>query len=445
VSAPRLERAIRLPHATALVVGTIIGVAIFVQPAEVTGQIPSLWGALLVWLIAGILTLLGAIVTAELASINDDTGGVYVFLREAFSPLMGFLWGWAMFWTMHTGIIAAISVAFARYVGWFLPLGETALRLVAVAAIAGLSWLNYTGVRQSSRVQTAITVIKVGAIVLMVAVALALGTAGDPAATALGTGASETGLLGDGTATAFLAAIGAGLFAFGGWHMVTYSAGETVDAKKTIPRSVILGVCIVTAAYLLLNFAYFYVLPLETAMTSERIAADAADAVLGSGGAAFMAALVIVSSFGALTGIILAGPRVYQAMASHGLFIRWAAALHPDRKTPHRAILLQAVWASVLVMTASYRALFTLVIYTEWIFFGLMAIGLIVLRRRLPPDTPLVARWAWPWAPVVFALCAFAIAINAILADPADSAMGLGLVLIGVPVYLIVSRRNAAV
>ncbi|MDX1393511.1 MAG: amino acid permease [Gemmatimonadota bacterium] len=454
--AASLDRAIRLPHATALVVGTIIGVSIFVQPAEVTGQIPSVGGALLVWVVAGVLTLFGAIVTAELASLIDDTGGVYVFLREAFSPLLGFLWGWAMFWTMHTGIIAAISVAFARYIGWFLPLDDFGLRLVAVAAIAALSWLNYAGVRQGTRVQTAITVIKVGAIGLMVAAALALGPAGDPGATALG-GASNTaagaaaagagagagGLLGGGTFGHFLSAVAAGLFAFGGWHMVTYSAGETIDPKRTIPRSLLIGIGIVTAAYVLLNLAYFYVLPLETAMSSERIAADAADAVLGGGGAAFMAGLVIVSSFGGLTGIILAGPRVYQAMAADGLFLRWAAEIHPARRTPHRAIFLQAIWASVLVMTASYRTLFTLVIYTEWIFFGLMAIGLLLLRRRVAPDTPLVARWAWPWAPFVFAVCAFAIAANAIVADPRDGALGLGLVIIGAPVYWLATRGGA--
>ena len=204
-----------------------------------------------------------------------------------------------------------------------------------------------------------------------------------------------------------------------------------------------MGIGVVTAAYVLLNLAYFYVLPLETAMTSERIAADAADAVLGGGGAAFMAGLVIVSSFGGLTGIVLAGPRVYQAMAADGLFLRWAAEIHPKRKTPHRAILLQAIWSSVLVATGTYRTLFTLVIYTEWIFFGLMAIGLLVLRRRVGPDTGFVAPWAWPWAPVVFTVCAFAIAANAIISDPADGAMGLGLVVIGAPVYWFVTRGRA--
>jgi APA family basic amino acid/polyamine antiporter len=446
-----LTRAIRLPHATAMVVGTIIGASIFVQPAEVTGRVPSLSGALLVWLVAGILTFFGAIVTAELAAIKPDSGGVYVFLREAFSPLLGFLWGWAMFWTMHSGIIAAISVVFARYLSWFFPVGDTGIRLIAVGSILGISWLNYLGVRQGSLVQTVMTTIKVGAVLLMVGIGIALGTSFDPAATAIGSrAAASTGLLGGSSITDFLLALVAGLFAFGGWHMVTYAAGETVDPRKTIPRSLMLGIAIVTGAYLLLNLTYFYILPLDTVMSSDRIAADAADAVLGSGGGAVMSGLVAFSTLGGLIGIILCGPRVYHAMALDGLLFRWVAVLHPTRRTPHRAILLQAIWASALVWTESYRALFTRVIYTEWIFFGLMAIGLLILRRRLQaeretetapvPVSRLIARWAWPWVPIVFAVCAFSIAINQIVADPANSLIGLGLVLLGIPAYAIATR-----
>jgi len=437
-----LSREIRLPHATALVAGTIIGASIFVQPAEVTGRVPSLAGALTVWLAAGVLTLFGAIVTAELAALRPDSGGVYVFLRESFSPVLGFLWGWAMFWTMHSGIIAALAVIFARYVSWFAPVGDGGLRLIAVAAILLLSWVNYVGVRQGTLVQTVITAVKVGAVVAMVAVGLALGPAGDPSATAIGSAglAGEAGrLFGGASIRDVLVAIGAGLFAFGGWHMVTYSAGETVDPERTIPRSLMLGIAIVTATYVLLNLAYFYVLPLHTVIASDRIAADAADAVIGEGGGSVMSALVAFSTFGALTGIILVGPRVYQAMARDGLLFRWVGAIHQTRRTPHRAILLQAAWASALVWTESYRALFTRVIYTEWLFFGLMAIGLVILRRRLAASGGAlgrpVVRWAWPWVPLLFAACAFSIAIVQIVTDPPNSAIGLGLVLAGLPLY----------
>jgi len=444
-SSTGLTRAIGLPRATALVVGTIIGASIFVQPSEVTGRVPSLEGALLVWLVAGILTFFGCVVTAELAALKPESGGVYVFLRDSFSPLIGFLWGWAMFWTMHSGILAAIAVVFARYLGWFVPLDGTGQRLVAVAAIVALSVVNVLGVRQGSALQTAFTVVKVGAVVVMVAVGLALapgadaigaGIAGGAATDVVGAPGTGVGLLGGGTLSDFLLALVAGLFAFGGWHMVTYSAGETIDPRRTIPRSLLLGVSIVTAAYLALNYVYFQILPIETVISSERIAADAADALLGAGGGAVMSALVAFSTFGGLAGIVLAGPRVYHAMARDGLLFRWVAAVHPRRRTPHRAIALQALWASVLVWTESYRILFTRVVYTEWIFFGLMALGLLRLRSRAR------MRWAHPWVPLVFAGCAFAIVVNQVVAEPGDSMIGLGLVLIGAPVYLIVSARR---
>ena len=448
----QFTRAIRLPQATALVVGTIIGASIFVQPAEVTGRVPSLPGALLVWLVAGVLTFFGSLVTAEWAAVKPESGGVYAFLRDAFSPALGFLWGWAMFWTMHSGIIAAIAVVFARYLAWFVPLDETGVRVVGVAAILALSWVNFLGVRQASTLQTTLTVVKVGAVVLMIAIGLALVPSGQPAAAAgvdatagiaFARGAPEGGLLGGGSFRDFLLALVAGLFAFGGWHMVTYSAEETVDPRKTIPRSLVLGIAIVTATYLALNYVYFRILPIETVIASERIAADAADAVLGRGGGSVMSGLVALSTFGALAGIVLAGPRVYHAMARDGLLFRWVADLHRIRRTPHRAILLQAGWASVLVWTESYRALFTRVVYTEWIFFGLMALGLIFFRRASDAPEPLVARWAYPWVPIVFAICAFGIVANQVAAQPVDSIIGLGLVLIGLPVYALVVKRWA--
>ena len=448
--APRdLKKDIRLHHATAMVVGTIIGAAIFVQASEIAVPVPSLAGAALVWLVAGILTFFGALVTAELASTFTESGGVYVYLREAFSPLLGFLWGWAMFWTMHTGIIAAIAMVFARYLAYFLPLGDSGVKVAAVGAILLLSGVNYLGVKQGSNLQTAFTATKVLAIVLMIGVGFALGApaeTGTPAAAITDTAAATlqnataTGLLGGASFQDFLIALVAGLFAFGGWHMVTYSSEETTDSRRTIPRALTLGVLTVTACYIALNAVYFYVLPLETVIRSDRVAADAADAVLGHGGV-FMSALVVFSTFGAISGIILAGPRVYFAMARDGLLFRWVGAVHPTRRTPHRAIWIQGVWASVLVLTETYGALFTRVVYTEWIFFGLMAVGLFIFRRRadLKRDYSI---WGYPIVPAIFALSAFAIVANQIVTDPAESMVGLGFVLLGVPVYFAWARKG---
>jgi len=449
-AAPRgLKKDIRLHHATAMVVGTIIGASIFVQPSEITGPVPSLAGAALVWLAAGVLTFFGALVTAELASTFTESGGVYVYLREAFSPVMGFLWGWAMFWTMHTGIIAAIAVVFARYLAYFVPLGDMGIKLAAMAAILLLTWVNYLGVKQGSNLQTVFTIAKLLAILLMIAVGLALGTPAE-SVTSIPTSASTTtasamqaagsGLLGGATLQDFLLALVAGLFAFGGWHMVTYSSEETADSRKTLPKALTIGVLVVTVCYIALNAVYFYVLPLETVIGSDRVAADAADSVIGSGGA-FMSALVVFSTFGAVSGIILAGPRVYFAMSRDGLLFRWLGEVHPYRGTPHRALWLQGIWACVLVLTGTYRALFTRVIYTEWIFFGLMAIGLFIFRRR-PELKREYSAWGYPVIPAVFAISALGIAASQIISDPGESMWGLGFVLLGVPVYYAWARRG---
>ena len=416
----------RLPDATAMVVGIIIGASIFVQPSEITRLVPDPAGIALVWALSGALTLIGALICAELSSAIPRAGGVYVFLRDVFGPAVGFLWGWAMFWSMHTGIIAAIAVVFARYVAYFIPLGPPGIRLVAAAAIVGLSAFNCLGIRHGSRLQTVVTAAKLAAIALLIAAGLTMAPEGTgPAADVV---APEFG------ARDVLLALVAGLFAFGGWHMVTYTAEETINPERTIPRSLVLGTLIVTVCYVALNAIYLRVLSIERVTASTRIAADAAEVLVGPAGAMLVAVLVIVSTFGALNGIILAGPRVYFMMAKDGLLLRWAAAIHPRFGTPARAILLQAAWGCALVMTDTYRGLFTRVIYTEWIFFGLLAVAVVILRRRPGYAPPFRMAWA-PALPLAFAVASGAIVINQVISDPADSLIGLGAVAAGLPVY----------
>ena len=412
-----------------MVVGTIIGASIFVQPSEITRQIPTVSGILLAWLAAGVLTLFGALVCAELTSAFPRTGGVYVFLKEAYSPAVGFLWGWAMFWSMHTGIIAAIAVVFARYAAVFVPLDNVGTRIVAVGIIVLLSAVNVLGVRHGGLVQNAFTAAKLLAIVVLVAAGLAF--SGTPIV--VGAAAGEV------TGRGFVLAIAAGLFAYGGWHMVTYAAGETKDAGRTIPRALLFGTLIVTACYAGLNWIYLRVLPLDAVRASSRVAADAADVMFGGGGAALVAALVMVSTFGAVNGIILAGPRVYYSMAQDGTIFRWLGDVHPRFGTPYRAIMLQGLWASVLAATNTYGALFSRVIYTEWIFFAAMAAGLMLLRRR-PDYQPTHRLWGYPLVPIVFIVASLVIVAIQVTADPADSAIGLGMVLIGLPIYVVWSR-----
>jgi APA family basic amino acid/polyamine antiporter len=437
-----LKRSLGLVHATALVVGIIVGASIFVQPSAIAASVPDIRAVSLVWIAAGILTLFGALIAAELSTAFPKAGGVYVFLSEAFSPGVAYLWGWAMFWTMHTGIIAAIATVFARYVGFFWDVGDTGLRVIGVSAVVGLSAINYLGVKQGSVVQTTLTIVKIAAVVGITAIAFILGP-DVPIDTATLSPSRPPALSPSAPALShsFVAAIVAGLFAFGGWHMVTYAAEETVDPEKTLPKALILGVLIVTACYLALNAAYFHVLPLDQVGTSTRVAADAAAAVVGPRGAAVVSAVVALSALGALNGVILAGPRVYLAMARDRVAPAWVGAVHESYRTPHRAIVIQAVWAAVLLSTGTYRALFTRVVYTEWIFFALMAAGLILLRRRAT-YVPRFRVPLHPVIPVLFIAASLYIVIDQVIATPKESVTGLLLVLVGWPVYLFTLRRS---
>ena len=427
-----LSASIHLRHATAMVVGTIIGASIFVQPSEISSAVPSIAGLLGAWVVAGLLTIAGALICAELASAFPRTGGVYVFLNETLSPAVGFLWAWAMFWSMHSGIIAAIAVIFARYVGYFAPLSGAGLRATAIAAILALSAINYVGVKHGSRLQAAFTLGKLLAIGVMILLGFLLGS-DRPHFVAPGPAPDLLGHL--------PRAVAAGLFAFGGWHMVTYVGGETLNARRTIPLALMIGTGIVTACYVALNVVYLYVLPLDAVMASTRVAADAADAVLGSGGGAMMSALVVFSTFGALGGIVLLGPRVYFSMAGDNRWLAWLGAVHPCYRTPYRAIVIQAIWASVLVATGTYRTLFTRVIYTEWIFFALMAVGLFVARRR-PDYAPTYRVPGYPVMPALFAVVSAAVAVSQLVANPWDGFLGLLLVAVGLPAYLLTRRPS---
>jgi APA family basic amino acid/polyamine antiporter len=406
---------------TAMVVGIIIGASIFVQPSEVSrhvSTIPAMFG---VWSAAGLLSICGALVSARLATAFPHTGGIYVYLKETMSPALGFLWGWAMFWSAHSGIIAAISMVLARYAAVLVPMDDREMKLVAIGCILLLSAVNYVGVRAGSTVQTTFTIAKIAAIA---AILIAVATLVPPAAH------SENVVSGPQGFSEFLLAISAGLFAYGGWHQVTYAAGETIEPKKTIPRALMVGMAIVTTCYLALNAAYLHVLPLKTVLNSQHIAADAASVLMGPRAAALVAGLVIVSAFGGLSGTVLQGPRVYYAIAQDGLAFRAMGIAHKRFQTPHVAIIAQAIWASALVATGTYRALFTRVVYTEFLFFGLMAIGLMRLEKR------------WSLAAVVFiAGCAIVVG-NQLAADWKESAIGLLMVAAGLPVFLYLRQKH---
>ena len=434
-SAADLPRAIRLHQATALVVGVVVGVAIFVQPAEVARGVGSPQALLAVWIAAGLLALAGGLLCAELASSFRDGGGVLRYLTAAFGPAVGFLWAWALFWAIHTGIVAALAVVFARSVEALAPglgLGE---RPLAIAAILLLTGLNVAGVRRGSGLLTTLTALKLLALVALVGAGLWFGAGGWTTSDAPGASASlgeleELGGLGG----ALLAA----LFTFGGWHVVTFPAAETVAPERTLPRALVVGLLLVLALYLALNLAYLAVLPFPELAGSTHVAADVGEALAGPGGRAAVAALAALSALGALAGMVLVGPRVWHALAAEGRAPRWLAALHPRHRTPHLALAAQAVWASLLVALDSYRTLYGRALVVEWIFFGLLGPAVIVLRRRGAArrfSAPL-----HPLLPIVFSGAAFALVVDRLRSDPFGAGLGLALAAAGIPVYVALVR-----
>lgn len=433
---PPLTRTISLMQATAMVVGTVIGTSIFVQPSEITREVPTVTGILLAWAAAGALTFVGALVCAELASAFPVTGGIYVFLREAFSKRLAFLWGWANVWSIHSGVIAAIALVGGRYVGFFVPLGPGGEQFAAIAIIALITAVNYVGVRAGTTLQTAITGAKLVAIVLLLGLGIGFAEGGRGDAFHLGLAELATVPL-----DRWLLGVSAGLFAFGGWHIVTYTAGETTDPVRTVPRALTIGTALITVCYIAINALYLRVLPLEVVRESPRIAADAAEALVGRGLAGLVSALVVVSAVGALTGIMLTGPRMYLAMARDGVMPSWIDAVHPTYHTPHRAIVLLGLWAGVLVLTGSYSTLFMRAIYTEWFFFALVTVGLFRLRGR-PSYRPPYRIWGYPLTPAAFIVASLAIVANQFWTRPLEAVIGAAVVLSGWPVALWLTRAR---
>lgn len=432
-----LTRAIGLVQALALVIGTIIGTSIFVQPSEITRLVPTVSGILAAWSLAGLLTMLLALACAELASAFPATGGVYVFLREAYSKRLAFLWGWASLWVIHTGVIAAIAMVCARYLAFFLPVPHDGERLLAAAVVAAVSALNYVGLRAGLVVQTLTTGAKLVAIALLLVAGVSAtlpgaGTPWHPGLLELSTVPMDRLLVG----------VAAGLFAFGGGHAVTYAAGETTDAARTLPRALTIGTLVVTLCYVALNALYLFVLPIETVQASPRVAADVAATLAGPAGASAVTVLVVLSGIGTITGIVLAGPRMYLSMAADGMLPAWLDAVHPRFRTPHRAIVLQATWAIVLVLTGQYATLFARVVYVEWFFFALVAGGLFVLRRRgdYRPSAPM---WGYPITPLLFIAASGAVVVSQIVEQPVNAGIGAAIVAAGWPVATWFTRRRA--
>ena len=460
-----------------IVIGTMIGSGIFIVPAEMARVIGSSGWLLVAWVLTGILTLAAGMSYGELASMIPEAGGMYVYLREAFSPLWGFLYGWTLFTVIQTGTIAAVAVAFARYAGTLFPaISETSYiipplhlssgyavslsttQLLAIAVIVLLTWTNTLGIRYGKIVQNLFTVAKTGGLIGLIIVGVFIGRnteavtanfshmwstmAVTPVSAGL-TVATAAGLL-----AAILVSQSGSMFSADSWHDVTFAAGEVKDPRRTLPKSLIIGTVVTVVLYLLANVAYLLTLPLSAIQKapSDRVATAMLDVVAPGWGTLIMALAIMVSTFGCVNSLVLAGPRVYYAMANDGLFLKGAAKLN-GAHVPGNSLIVQGIWAAALVLPRTfnpatheygnlYSNLLDYVISAALIFYILTIAGVIKLRRTRPDAVRLYRTLGYPVVPVLYVIGAFAILIALFLFRASSTWPGLIIVLVGVPVYL---------
>ena len=435
-----LARVLRLSDLLLIVVGTVIGSGIFLVPGNVLNSARGDVGvALLIWALGGVLSLLGALSFGELGAMEPEAGGIYVYLRQAYGPLVAFLYGWAMFFVIGSGSIATLAVAFGtRYLPQLVNLGPVAGKTVAVVVIAAVAAVNVRGTRQGATVQNWSTAIKVGALLLMSVALLARGHGWGGEVRFLDTPLNGTLLAGAGVGM-----IGV-LWAYEGWQYVTFSAGEAVNPQRTFPRGIVLGTLLVVGIYLLANVSYVAALGAEGVGTSKRVAADALGRLFGTGWGSVITIPILISILGAANGLTLTTPRVFYAMARDGLFFGKLAEVHPRFGTPAVAVIAGSAWAMVLAVSGTFEQLYTYVVLSSWIFFVLGAAALFLYRRRRP-DAPRPFRTpGYPVTPALFILAAVAVVVNTLAAKPTQGAIEVAILATGVPAYFIWRRRSAA-
>lgn len=459
------KRELGLIDATAIVAGSMIGSGIFIVSADVARTVGSPGWLLLLWIVSGVITLLGALAYGELAAMMPRAGGQYIYLREAYSPLWGFLSGWTFFLVIQTGTIAAVAVAFAKFLGVLVPwvsaentllqLGPVSLstqRIVAIAVMVLLTWSNSRGIREGKIIQNVFTSAKILALAALII--LGIFVARNPEAVA----ANSVNVWGDTPLSfGFLMLLGGAmvgpLFAADAWNNVTFTAGEVKNPRRTLPLSLVGGTGLVILLYCLTNIAYLCLLPLHgspegaTVMArgvqyaaDDRVATAAASMIFGGSAAAIMAVAVMISTFGCLNGMILAGPRLYYAMAQDRLFFAGAGRLNAAG-VPAGGLWMQTLWASVLTLSGTYGNLLDYVIFAALLFYVLTVAGLFILRRTRPDADRPYRVHGYPWLPGFYILAASVIMLDLLFVKPAYTWPGLLIVLTGVPVYFFWKRR----
>jgi APA family basic amino acid/polyamine antiporter len=435
-----LERILGLRDLILLTVGSVIGSGIFLVPGAVLRQVDGLIvPALLVWVVGGLLSLLGALTYAELGAMRPASGGLYIYIRDCFGRCSAFLFGWTLFFVIGSGSVATLGVAFSAYLGELIHLTPMLEKLIAVLMIGVVTMVNVVGTRISANLQDWTSTIKVIAILLMSAVLLWLGRGLHGAGPSLFP-AQYSGSLASGFGLAMISV----LWAYEGWQYSTYSAGEAVNAKRNLPLGLVIGTTALIGIYLVPNLGYLAALGPAEMANSNRLAATAVSTVVGPIAAKLVALLILISIFSAANAILLTSPRVYFAMARDGLFFQRLAEVHPRFKTPAFAIIAGAAWSMVLAVTGTFEQLLTYVVFIGWIFYALAAASIFVYRRRAPYAARPYRVPGYPLTPLLFIVAAAALVMNTIVRQPVRATIGLAIVFLGAPVYLIWRSRSRA-
>jgi APA family basic amino acid/polyamine antiporter len=423
-------RSLTLFDMTMIAIGGSIGSGIFLTPATIARDVGSPWLMVAVWVMGGLITLAGALTFSEAAALLPQAGGQYVFLTRAYGGLVGFLFGWAYFLVVNAGGLGALSVAFATYLGFFVPLGPMETKAVAIIGLLLLTSVNVMGVKAGAMFSNVFTVLKLVGIAGLVTVGLSMGSphTTDFSVSLVGAPANLWGALA-------LGMVGV-LWSYGGWQHATYASAEIRNPQRTLPLAMTAAAVGVTALYLLANLAYMFLLTPGQMAASPRVAADAVGTVLGSMGGSLISLAIVISTFGVVGIYTLTAPRIYYAMAADGVFFGKVAEIHPRFHTPAFSIVFQSLWAVVLILFwGTFENLISYVVFTDWIFFALAGASVIVLRRTMPDATRPYRVPGYPWVPLFFVGTSVCFVVMTLIAKPAQAWAGLGFLGLGVPVY----------
>ena len=427
---PKLKRVLSLLDATMINVGGIIGSGIFMVPATVAMFTGSSSLFFMVWIAGGIVSLFGALSVAELGAAMPRAGGQYVYLSEAYGPVWGYLYGWSAVAVINTASIAAVGVAFSEYLRFFFPITDVSIKGIAVVTIVLLTIINILDVKSGARFQNLFTISKLGAIFGIIILGLVMEGGSHQNLNPFFSDQSFTKLVGP----LGLAMVSV-LWTFDGWIFITYVAGEVKNPGRNIPLSLIFCMLIVVSIYLLLNYVLIYTLGFTGMNGSDLVVSDAAFVFLGNKGAAIVTLIILISLIGANNGFVLTSARINYAMAKDKLFFHQASQIHSKFKSPANALIIQCVWACLLTFTGTFNQLITYIIFASWIFYGMSAGAVIILRNKKPDMERPYKTPVYPWIPIIFILFAIFLTINTIMEAPRDAAIGAGIILAGLPMY----------